>query len=121
VPWEGLFVSRKWTVFGQSAELQFGNMNLIVPGYVADKLADLAKRHWPEDGTFPVVTLWVIARHFLRSWAIITTIAGIFFSTILHLVSSDELPIWFAFAIPGLFFSIILLVQFVRDARAFHS
>jgi hypothetical protein len=119
VPWEDLFISRKWTIFGQSVELQFGSMNLIVPGYVADKLANVAKHRWPEDGTFPDVTLWAIARDFLRSWVIITTIAGIFFSIFLYLVSGA--PIWFAFAFPGLFFGIILLVQFVREACAFQK
>ena len=121
VPWEDLFVSRKWTIFGQSVELQFGSMNLIVPGYVADKLANLAKHRWPEDGTFPVVTLWAIARDFLRNWAIITTIAGIFFSIFFHLIPSIGPPIWFAFALPGFVFGIISLVQFARDARAFHK
>jgi hypothetical protein len=123
VPWEDLFVSRKWTIFGQDVELLFGNMNLIVPGYVADKLANVAKHRWPEDGTFPVVTAWAIAGHAMRTWAIITMIGGIFFSfffTILSYLGSGP-PIWFAFALPGLFFGIILLVLFARDAREFHK
>jgi hypothetical protein len=117
VPWEDLFVSRKRSIFGQDVELQFGSMNLIVPEYVANKLANVAKHRWPEDGTFPVVTLWAIARDFLRTWAIIATIGGIFFSFLFYLTSG--LLFWSAFALPGLVFGIILLVQFARDARAF--
>lgn len=117
VPWEDLFVSRKWSIFGQSVELQFGSMNLIVPEYAANKLANVAKHRWPEDGTFPIVTLWAIARDFLRTWAIITMIGGIFFSFLLYLASG--LLFWSVFALPGLFFGIILLVLFARDAHAF--
>lgn len=123
VPWEDLFVSRKWSIFGQEAELKFGSMNLVVPEYVANKLANVAKHRWPEDGTFPVVTLWAIARNFLRFWAIITTIGGIlfsiFFSVLFYLGSGP--PIWFAFALPGLVFGIMLFVKFAREARAFHK
>ena len=111
VPWEDLYVNRKWTIFGQSVELQLGNpevMTLVVPVYVANKLANVAKHRWPEGGTFPAVTLWAIARQFLTDWAIFTTFAGVFFGIFIHLISSNGPPIWFAFVFPGLFFGIIL-------------
>jgi hypothetical protein len=124
VPWEDLYVSRKWTIFGQSAKLRLGNpegMTLVVPGYVANTLANVAKHHWPEAGTFPAVPLWAIARQFLTDWVIITTLAGAFFGIFIHLISSNGPPIWFAFVLPGLFFGIILLIGFIRDAGAFRK
>ena len=127
VPWEDLYVSRRWTILGQRVELQLGNpeaMTLVVPGYVANKLANVAKHRWPEGETFPAVTLWAIARQFLTNWTIFTSLGGIFFSTLSCFAtyvaaSPGGPPIWFAFALPGLFFGIILLIGFIRDAIAF--
>jgi len=121
VSWEKLAVSRKWTVFGQRVELRLGNpdfMTLVVPTYVADKLANVAKHRWPEDGIFPAVTLWAIASQFLMEWAVITALAGGFFGIFIHLVSSNAPPIWFAFVLPGLFFGLAFFIGFIRDARA---
>ena len=125
VPWQDLSVARKWTILGQIAELQLGpseRLTLIVPCYVANLLANVARRRWPEDGTFPPVTMWTIAREILTEWAIITTIGGVFFGVFLGFFQLESgPPIWFAFAFPGTFFGIFFLITFVRDIRAFRK
>jgi hypothetical protein len=93
VPWESIAVTRKWTIFGQRAELQLGYpeiTTLVVPSYVANKLANVAMDRWPESGPFDPVTWRDAARDYLRVWVIVTSFAGLFFSVSLASFCTSE-------------------------------
>jgi hypothetical protein len=121
VPWESITIIRKRTILGQRAEFHLAYpevIALIVPGYVANKLANVAMDRWPESGPFDPVTWRDAAGYYLRVWAVVTFFGGLFFSVLFQLAASPSgPPIWFAFAFPGLFFGIMLFVRFITDER----
>jgi hypothetical protein len=72
-------------LLGLIAKLQFGNPvtgTLRIPAHTADRLARVAGNRWPEAGPFPEEKRGAHARRLLAEWAIVTSLAALFFTVV---------------------------------------
>lgn len=118
VPWDSLSVVRRRAFFMAVAKLQFGGVGaLTIPGFVADRLARAAGRHWPESGPFPSEEQHQTAGRLLTQWAILTGLVSAFFigAILLSVPSGAAPPIAVAILFPALVFGAVFAVRYFRE------
>ena len=122
VPWDSIAVIRKTALFGQVAELRFGNPvvgTLSIPSHIAARLAYAASGRWPEAGPFPEETRSDTFRRLLRQWALMTCLAAVFFIVAPFAVgpSGARPEILPAILFPAIGFAVLFMVRFLIERR----
>jgi hypothetical protein len=122
VPWEHLAIVRENRLLGPIAKFQFGNPvtgTLRIPAHTADRLARVAGKRWPEAGPFPEEKRGAHARRLLTEWAIVTSLAALFFTVAPLAVapSGSRPPILITLLFPALFFGAVFFVRFLIERR----
>jgi len=117
VPWESIAVVRKKTLFGPVAELQFGKPmigKLRIPTQAADGIARAAAGYWPEAGPLSEQKPEDRVRNLLTSWAVMTSLAALFFILAPRVVGPSDAgpPIVVAILFPATVFGVVSIVRF---------
>lgn len=125
-PWENLAVIRTWTIFGQRAQLYIGSpVTIIVPNYVADALASIARDRWPESGPIRKVTWRDVALSLLWEWIVMSLSGAAFFCAFFGLVTFVEggrgPSLLFPFLFPSIPFGVFWLFRFFIECRSLRS
>jgi hypothetical protein len=118
VPWENIAVTRKTFLFRPVAKLQFGNPvvgTLSIPAHIADRIARAALGCWPEKGSFPEEKRADTFRRLLVQWAVMTSLAALFFILVPLAVApvGARPPILAAILLPAVVFGFALFVKFL--------
>jgi hypothetical protein len=120
VPWKEITVTRRAGFFRNVAELRFGDPaigRLVITDRIANRLAGAAPGRWPEPGPLPTPTRREIVRRLLVRWVTCTALAALFLILAPLVLSPPEArptPL-FAVLFPTIFFSLVFLVQFLRE------
>ena len=122
VPWYDVRVTRKKSLFGDKAELQFGHPTagkLTISANVADRLARSSVGRWPEPGPFPEETAGQAATSVAKLWAIRTGLAALFFILAPRLMAPNGAhpPILVAVLFPAIVFGLGAIFEFFRRAN----
>jgi hypothetical protein len=118
VPWESIAVVRKKTLFGPVTELQFGKPvigRLRIQTQAADRIAGAAAGCWPEPGPLPEQKPEDRIRSLLAGWAVMTSLAALFFIFVPRVVGPSDAgpPIAVAILFPAIVFGVVSIVRFV--------
>ncbi len=120
VPWNEITVTRSDRVFWKVAKLSFGqpsNGHLRVFADVADRMARVAGKNWPEPGPFPEETVSQSFSRIAKQWAAMTSLAAVFFIVAPRLLAPSAAarpPIVVAILFPAIVFGIGAMVQYFR-------
>jgi hypothetical protein len=123
VPWNEMNVSRKDWLLWKAAKISFGNPpggSLTLMADLADRLARLAGKSWPEPGSFPEETNTEASSRILKQWVAMTGCAAAFFIIVPRLVApngADWPPTAVAILFPAIVFGIAAIVQYLRRQR----
>jgi hypothetical protein len=121
VPWEEISVNRKDGLFGQSAQLQFGNPSrgrLRIPSYVADRLARASLGRWPEPGPFSEETSAQVLVSVARQWIVVTLLAATFFFVAPRIMSPQaKIPLSVAVLFPAIVFGLASVFEYFKRTK----
>jgi hypothetical protein len=123
VPWSDMGVIRKDRLLWKSATIAFGNPSvgsLTLMANLADRLARVAGKSWPEPGPFPEETNTEASSRIFKQWLAMTGLAGAFFIVAPRLVTPNGAgrpPIVVAILFPAIVFGIAAMVQYFRRER----
>ena len=122
VPWESIAVVRKAGLFGSMVRLEFGNPpigRLSIPAATADRLARAAMGRWPDATPIPEekpAGRWL---PLLVRWAIVTSLAALFFTLapMLTMPEGARPPILVGILFPAVVFGAFFLIQYFVTKR----
>jgi hypothetical protein len=122
VPWNEMSVTRKDRLLWNVAKLSFGNPpgSITLMAHLADRLARVAGKSWPEPGPFLEETTTQASSRLLKQWLAMTVFAAAFFIIAPRLMAPEAAPappILVAILFPAVFFGIVALVQYARHPR----
>ena len=122
VPWTDISVDRRRRYLQKRARLGFGAPevgSLEVQGYIADRLARVADRSWPELGPFPVESPAQSLAAIAGEWAAMTAFAAAFFTLVPRLASGGAAapPIAATIVFPAVVFGFIAVFRFLDRRR----
>jgi hypothetical protein len=123
VPWDEMSIIRKDRFLWKAATISFGNPpvgSLTLMADLADRLARVAGKPWPELGIFPEETNPQASSRIFKQWLVITAFAAAFFIIVPRLMTpkgAARPPILVAILFPAIVFGIGALVQYLRRRR----
>lgn len=122
VPWNEIRVSRRPSLFGDIADLRFGDpevAKLSIAAYTADRLARSSLGRWPETGPFPEGPDDQALVTTVKEWAVLTFVGALFFIVVPRLIAPDgsHPPIELAITIPAVVFGIISVMRYNNRIR----
>jgi hypothetical protein len=122
VPWESITVVRKASLLGSTVRLQFGSPpigRLSIPAATADRLARAAMGRWPDATPIPEEKPAGRGFALLVRWAVVTSLAALFFTLAPMLTSPEGArpPILVGILFPAVVFGAFFLIQFFVTKR----
>ena len=123
VPWNEISVSRKDRFLWKAATIAFGNPavgSLTLMADLADRLARVAGKSWPELGIFPEETNPQAFSRIFKQWLAVTALAAAFFILAPRLMAPNgtaKPPILVAILFPAIVFGIGSLVRYFWRRR----
>jgi hypothetical protein len=123
VPWREMSVIRKDRLLWKAATISFGNPSvgsLTLMADLANRLARVAGKSWPEPGPFPEETNTQASSRILKQWLAMTGFAAAFFIVAPRLITpngADRPPIVVAILFPAIVFGIAAMVKYLRRPR----
>lgn len=123
VPWSEMSVVRRDRFLWKAARIAFGNPSvgsLTLTADLADRLARVAGKSWPEPGSFPEETNVQTAARIFKLWLAMTVFAAAFFIIVPRFAipsGAARPPIVAAVLFPAIVFGIAALVQYLRRQR----
>jgi hypothetical protein len=123
VPWHEMSVIRKDRFLWKAATVAFGNPpvgSLTLMAELADRLARVAGKSWPEPGAFPEETKPQASVRIFKQWLAVTALAAAFFILAPRLMAPNGTarpPILVAILFPAIVFGIGALVQYYWRRR----
>lgn len=123
VPWHEISITRRDRFWWKAATIAFGNPpvgSITLMAELADGLARVAGKAWPEPGTFPEETNPQASSRVFKQWLLMTTVAAAFFIIVPRLMAPNGTarpPILVAILFPLIVFGIGALVQYYWRRR----
>jgi hypothetical protein len=123
VPWDELSVIRKNRFLWRVATISFGYPpagSLTLMADLADRLARVAGKSWPEPGPFPEETNTQASSRIFKQWLAMTGLAAAFFIVAPRLMTPSGTarpPVVVAILFPAIVFGIAAMVQYIRRQR----
>jgi len=123
IPWNEMSVIRKDRLLWKVATIAFGNPSvgsLTLMDDLANRLARVAGKAWPEPGPFPEETKTQASSRIFKQWLAMTGFATAFFIVVPRLMTpngADRPPIVVAILFPAIVFGIAAMVQYFRRQR----
>jgi hypothetical protein len=123
VSWNEMSVIRKDRFLWKAATISFDNPpvgSLTLMADLADRLARVAGKSWPEPGSFPEETSPQASSRIFKQWLVITAFAAAFFIIVPRLMTPNGAarpPILVAILFPAIVFGIAAMVQYFWRRR----